>query len=257
MQPNNGFNLKVVYAENGYGFTIPVNPSISIEDIKHSLANATNLHVSDQILLSDKAHIAPKGTLESYGIKLKFPLMNSLSRKSLIKDYDIRGIAIIPTNQDQFIQEKQNRWLHLYHVEFNPEQVGRDKYRITDLNQPLLKSVVIIRGIKQSIYLILELTFLTGLVDEMGRDFNVAEESNVEPFRRIETLNDFISVFDSNPTFANFRDIKSKVYKGIKTKSLVQLEVLTRCIFSKIFGKGGPVTMKLKNQVIAKLDLAP
>ncbi|KAN0030749.1 hypothetical protein ACTA71_009392 [Dictyostelium dimigraforme] len=120
------------------------------------------------------------------------------------------------------------------------------------------KSEVNIRCIKQQNYLIPELSFLTGLTDE-------AEESNIEPFRRIETLNNFISGFNSNPTIPkelelwdisyqqslkvdgfilqspksipinNTASLKKvipqnneEVYKGIKIKSLVQLKVLTR-----------------------------
>ncbi|KAM9942396.1 hypothetical protein ACTFIT_005776 [Dictyostelium discoideum] len=128
MQPNNGFNLKVVYAENGYSYTIPVNPSISIEDIKHSLANATNLHVSDQILLSDKTHIAPKGTLESYGIikdkeiyLYNRRILENLKLKPEEIEISFNEFRKIPKTQAQGLHEletSQNLLNKLYAMEY-------------------------------------------------------------------------------------------------------------------------------------------
>ncbi|KAN0028498.1 hypothetical protein ACTFIV_010343 [Dictyostelium citrinum] len=277
------------------------------------------------------------------------------------KTYRISGISWKgPNSKVTDIMEGTTTFLQYY-------QKNYPKYKITDLNQPLLKSEVKMRGVKQTIYLIPELTYLTGLNDEMRKDFHImkdlAEESNVEPFRRIETLSSFVNGFNTNPQIAqeldkwgisyqpalkvdgivlqapknipinntaslrnvrwvfiveqsefergeckknldlfikesqlpnpvvhhpvlprNFRDIRSniytdimgeyakkgatffliiipqnnsEVYKGIKIKSLVQLKVLTQCIFSRTFDKGRPVATKLKQQVVAKLGLAP
>ncbi|KAN0030716.1 hypothetical protein ACTA71_009357 [Dictyostelium dimigraforme] len=137
------------------------------------------------------------------------------------------------------------------------------KYRITDLNQPLLKSEVK-----------LELTFLTGLTDESIPINNTASLKNIKwvfivyqfEFNKGDcqnNLNLFIKETQlQNPVVhhpvlpRNFRDIKlsiytdiiedyakkgysffliiipqnnTEVYKGFETKSLVQLKVLTQC----------------------------
>ncbi|KAN0036902.1 hypothetical protein ACTFIV_002225 [Dictyostelium citrinum] len=277
------------------------------------------------------------------------------------KTYRISGISWQGQNSKVTdIMEGTTTFLQYY-------QKNYPNYKITDLSQPLLKSEVKMRGIKQTIYLVPELTYLTGLNDEMRKDFHImkdlAEESNVEPYKRIENLGNFVNGFNTNPSIAkeleswgisyqpalkvdgyllqspknipinnlaalknvkwvfiveqnefqrgecqknldlflresqlppptihhpvlpkSFRDIRStiytdimeqyakkgvtffliiipqnnpEVYKGIKMKSLVQLKVLTQCIFSRTFDKGRPVSVKLKQQVVAKLGLAP
>ncbi|KAM9981534.1 hypothetical protein ACTFIY_003829 [Dictyostelium cf. discoideum] len=277
------------------------------------------------------------------------------------KTYRISGISWQGNNSKVTdIMEGSTTFLQYY-------QKNYPKYKITDLNQPLLRSEIKMRGMKQTIYLIPELTYLTGLNDEMRKDFHImkdlAEESNVEPYKRIENLSNFVNGFNTNPTISqeleswgisyqpalkvdgcvlqapknvpinnanalrnvkwvfiveqqdfqrgecqknldlflkesqlqpptihhpvlpkSFRDIKStiytdimeqyvkkgvtffliiipqnnaEVYKGIKMKSLIQFRVLTQCIFSRTFDKGRPVSVKLKQQVVAKLGLAP
>ncbi|KAM9999353.1 hypothetical protein ACTFIZ_002942, partial [Dictyostelium cf. discoideum] len=94
------------------------------------------------------------------------------------------------------------------------------------------------RRVKQTIYLIPEQTYLTGLNGEMHKDFHImkdlAEESNVEPFRRIETFtlkvnglflqapknvpinNALIEKFVHHPVLSrNFCDIRSNIYTDI------------------------------------------
>ncbi|KAM9985174.1 hypothetical protein ACTFIZ_008712 [Dictyostelium cf. discoideum] len=146
-----------------------------------------------------------------------------------------------------------------------------------------------------------------GFSESMHKDFHImkdlAEESNVEPFRRIETFSNFVNRFNNNPTISkelekwginlkseskknldlfikesqspnpvvhhpvlsrNFCDIRSNIYtdildeytKKLTIKSFFQLKVLTQCIFSRIFDKGRSVSIKLKQHIIDKLDLA-
>ncbi|EGC34059.1 hypothetical protein DICPUDRAFT_153799 [Dictyostelium purpureum] len=242
-------------------------------------------------------------------------------------------------------------------------QKNYPKSVITDFNQPLLKSEVKMRGQKQQIYLVPELAHLTGISDEMRKDFHImkdiAEESNMDPPMRHSILDSFVKSLNTNPknekqikdwsvayqpsltvngvildppksipnntsvkglkwcfiidkrdferngqnlhTFIqlsgfpnptvvhpdmprNFRDVRSnlytdimekyveqgyrffliiipqnnpEVYKGIKVKSFTEYKVLTQCIFLRTFEKGRPVALKLKNQVFAKLGIAP
>ncbi|KAM9970630.1 hypothetical protein ACTFIR_002492 [Dictyostelium discoideum] len=75
-------------------------------------------------------------------------------------------------------------------------------HKITDYRQPLLKSEVKFRGIKQTIFLIPELTFLTGLSDHMRKNFNLmsqlAKHSNFDPSQRYQTLSNFVSDINNN-----------------------------------------------------------
>ncbi|KAM9995059.1 hypothetical protein ACTFIY_001257 [Dictyostelium cf. discoideum] len=82
-------------------------------------------------------------------------------------------------------------------------QKNYPNHKITDHRQPLLKSEVKFRSIKQSIFLIPELTFLTGLNDHMRKNFKLmtelAKHSNFDPPQRYQTLSNFVSDINSNP----------------------------------------------------------
>ncbi|KAN0038301.1 hypothetical protein ACTA71_000473 [Dictyostelium dimigraforme] len=271
------------------------------------------------------------------------------------KTYRISGISWSRRVDD--IMEGKTTFFQYY-------QRNYPNHGITDYNQPLLKSEIKLRGVKQTIYLIPELTFLTGLSDHMRKQFkimkDIAEHSNIEPYKRYETLRNFVSnmnddqnvsksleplgisyqsalkvdgfvltapknlpnnnrdrlnrikwVFiaeefeyhkreclmnldnfiketglqkpeiylsnsrDNNPLqYSNLmkkamkenRDIQlflilipqnQEIYREIKRKALVELKVLTQCVFPRTFYKGRAVISKLKQQVIAKLGFAP
>ncbi|KAM9985176.1 hypothetical protein ACTFIZ_008715 [Dictyostelium cf. discoideum] len=146
------------------------------------------------------------------------------------------------------------------------------------------------RRVKQTIYLIPEQTYLTGLNGEVNFHImkDLAEESNVEPFRRIETFSNFINRFNNNQTISkelekwgislkivhhpvlsrNFCDIRSNIYTDImdeytKKRATFFLIIIPqnnaevyKVIKIKSFDKGRPVAIKLKQHVIDKLGLA-
>ncbi|KAM9999432.1 hypothetical protein ACTFIY_004516 [Dictyostelium cf. discoideum] len=101
---------------------------------------------------------------------------------------------------------------------------------------------------------------------------DLSEESNVEPFRRMETFSNFVNGFNTNPTIYQELEKLGISYKpALKVDGIVlpaqtinvrwvfiveqnefervQIEALTQCIFSRTFDKG--------RSVITNLGLTP
>eukprot|EP01132_Coremiostelium_polycephalum_P006199 gene6199-7721_t len=64
---SSSFTLKILRADNGAVYEIPVNPSVLVSTIKESLSPTLNLQTSEQILLAE-SNLHSNRTLESYNI---------------------------------------------------------------------------------------------------------------------------------------------------------------------------------------------
>ncbi|KAN0023822.1 hypothetical protein ACTFIV_008209 [Dictyostelium citrinum] len=88
-------------------------------------------------------------------------------------------------------------------------------------------------------------------------EFRKPNPRDRNPMKYTNLMKNAINRYEIQFFFMLIPQNQPNVYQEIKRKSLVELKVLTQCIFPRTFYKGRSVTNKLKQQVIAKLGFAP
>ncbi|EGC39123.1 hypothetical protein DICPUDRAFT_91291, partial [Dictyostelium purpureum] len=145
---SNSFFLRVIVAENGHVFKIPVNPYVTIESIKNSLVQHTTLNPSEQILIADKTLTSK--TLEHYGITSDRDIY--LFNKRIILDPSLKPDAPdlsinefkrvpkkpIPNNLEQF-ENSTDPLQRLYATEYYlSSQLGAAKFLKDEIQNKII-----------------------------------------------------------------------------------------------------------------------